>query len=139
MRVILGYGNELRGEDAFGVDVIKELEKHELKDTKLISTFQLTPEIVLELQDCKEIVFIDACYSIDNNYKLACIVEEENSSNLSHHITPKTIMAMLNGIYNKYPTFKIYSMLTNSFDKIFDNKKYISSIKKTTQDITKTR
>ena len=138
MRVIIGYGNELRGEDAFGVDAVKELQKYKLKDTKLISTFQLTPEIVLELQDCKEIVFIDACYSIDDNYKLACSVEEENSSNLSHHITPKTIMAMLNGIYNKYPTFIIYSMLTNSFDKIFDNKKYINSIKKTTQDITKT-
>lgn len=139
MRVIIGYGNEFRGEDAFGIDAVKELQKYKLKDTKLISTFQLTPEIVLELQDCKEIVFIDACYSIEDNYKLACSIEEENSSNLSHHITPKTIMAMLNGIYNKYPTFKIYSMLTNSFDKIFDNKKYINSIKKTTQYIAKTR
>ena len=42
MRVIIGYGNELRGEDAFGLDVIKELQKLSLKDTKLISVFQLT-------------------------------------------------------------------------------------------------
>lgn len=128
MRVIIGYGNELRGEDAFGIDVVKELEKYDLKDTVLMSTFQLTPEIVLELLDASEIIFIDACSSIDNNYALACSTKKQNSSNLTHHILPENIIAILNGVYDKYPNYSIYSMLTNNFDKIVDDKRYMDSI-----------
>jgi len=124
MRVIIGYGNELRGEDAFGVDVIKELQKLLLKETKLISVFQLTPEIVLELLDTDEIIFIDSYYSQENHYALACSLTEQNGLNLSHHISPKTIIYMLNGLYNRDPKFYIYSMMTNSFDEIMDLKRY---------------
>jgi|GEM_PF-632427 len=133
MRVIIGYGNELRGEDAFGIDVVKELEKYELKDTKLISTFQLTPEIVLDLQECDEIVFVDACYSMENQYKLACSIEQQNCLTLSHHIGSRNIIGILNSVYNRYPIYEVYSMLTDSFDEISDNTKYISSIQKTSK------
>lgn len=128
MRVIIGYGNELRGEDAFGIDVIKELQKLSLKDTKLISAHQLTPETVLELLEAKEIVFIDTCYDEKNRYALACSLIEQNSLNLTHHISPKTIVYMLNALYGKKPKFFIYSMLSSDFDKIADIKKYKSSI-----------
>lgn len=124
MRVIIGYGNELRGEDAFGVDVINELQKLSLKDTKLISVFQLTPEIVLELLDADEIIFVDACSDEKNHYSLSCSLSEQNGLNLSHHISPKTIIYMLNGLYNKDPKFYIYSMMSSSFDEITDLKKY---------------
>ncbi|MCK5110625.1 MAG: hypothetical protein KAQ94_03815 [Arcobacteraceae bacterium] len=124
MRVFIGYGNDLRGEDAFGIDVIKELEKYELEETKFISIFQLTPEIVLELLDYDEIIFIDACYSLDNQYSLACSIKKQNSSSLTHHIFPENIIAILNGVYGKYPKYQIISMLTNKFDKIYDHKQY---------------
>jgi hydrogenase maturation protease len=118
MRVVVGYGNELRGEDAFGVDVIKELEKFHLKNTKLISAFQLTPEIVLELLEADEIIFIDACNNEKNHYALACSLSVQSRFNLSHHISPKTIVYMLESLYEKHPNFFIYSMMTKSFDNI---------------------
>ncbi|MDD5401421.1 MAG: hypothetical protein PHQ93_09565 [Sulfurimonas sp.] len=124
MRIIIGYGNELRGEDAFGVDVIKELQKLSLKDTKLISVFQLTPEIVLEMLDADEIIFIDTCSNEKNHYKLACSLTQQNGLNLSHHIAPKTIIYMLESLYDKRPSFFIYSMMSSSFDEIMDLKKY---------------
>lgn len=124
MRVIIGYGNSLRGEDAFGVDTIKELQKLELKETKLISMHQLTPEMVLELLEADEIIFIDTCYDKKNNYALACSLVEQNSLNLSHHIAPKTIIQMLNTLYDNYPNFFIYSMISSSFDEIMDLKRY---------------
>jgi hydrogenase maturation protease len=124
MRVIVGYGNELRGEDAFGVDVIKKLQKFHLKNTKLISAFQLTPEIVLELLEADEIIFIDACNNEKNHYALACSLSEQSRFNLSHHISPKTIIAMLESLYDKHPNFFIYSMMTKSFDNIKNEKIY---------------
>lgn len=128
MRAIIGYGNELRGEDAFGLDVIKELQKIEPKETKLISAHQLTPETVLELLEADEVIFIDTCYDEANRYALACSIKEQNSLNLSHHISPKAIIYMLKALYGKKPEFFIYSMLSADFDKISDIKKYKNSI-----------
>lgn len=136
MRAIIGYGNELRGEDAFGLDVIKKLKKLELKDTKLISAFQLTPELVLELLEADEIIFVDASLDEQHHYILACPLMEQNSLNLSHHISPKTIIYMLNSLYGKYPEFYIYSMLSNSFYEIADKERYEESIKSIAKELT---
>lgn len=130
MRVILGYGNPLRGEDGFGVDVVSELEKFDLPYTKLMSAFQLTPEIVLELLEADEIVFVDACFSQIDNYSLACTINRQNGFNLTHHISPKMIIEMLNSLYKKYPKFQICSMLSSNFDFIKDEKKYRDSVQK---------
>lgn len=132
MRIIVGYGNDLRGEDGFGVDVIKELQSHTLKDTKLIETYQLTPEICLELLDAKKLIFIDAAFSNTNHYKIACHLEyTHDTTNLSHHISPKVIISLLNNVYEIYPEYEIYSMFTNQFDVILDNKKYKDCLDKT--------
>ena len=128
MRIIIGYGNKLRGADAFGIDVINELQNITMTDTKLLSLFQLTPELVLELLDADEIIFIDACYDIENNYALACSITEQNSLNLTHHISYKVIIEMLNTLYDKYPTFQVYSMLTNNFENIKDISEYNKSV-----------
>ncbi len=128
MRIIIGYGNTLRGEDAFGVDVINQLQKHSVKkyltNTKLISVFQLTPELCLELLEAEEIIFIDACYSNTEHYKLACSIESFDFNNLSHHISPKVILSLLSNVYNKHPKYEIWSMMTNSFDNIFEVDSY---------------
>ena len=135
MRIIVGYGNELRGEDAFGVDVVKELEKKSLKETKLISTFLLTPELVLELLDADEIIFIDAAYSEQNQYALASLVLEESESNLSYNLTPKSVMQMLQSLYNLTPKYLVYSLLTNNFETIGDQVLYKEAVLKVAQDL----
>ena len=118
MTIIIGYGNKLRGEDSFGLEVIKKLKKEKLKNTQLLSLFQLTPELCLDLLDASEIIFIDAKYSNTEHYSLSSNIEIGNDINLSHHISYRTIIEMLNTLYNRYPKYQVYSMCTNSFEKI---------------------
>ena len=125
--MIIGYGNTLRGEDAFGIDVIQKLESLNLRATKLITVFTLTPELVLELLHADEIIFIDACYDIEHSYTLACGIKQINS-HLSHHIVPSMLIALLYDLYDREPQFFIYSMLTHNFDTINDIKLYESCI-----------
>lgn len=134
-RVVVGFGNDLRGEDGFGVEVIKELEKQQLQDTKLISTFQLTPELALELKEFDEIIFVDAAHSENHHYALACNLESKNSINLSHHISIKMIMTILNTLYEVFPKHLVYSMLSSSYDFIFDEEKYKKNIVETAKQI----
>lgn len=131
MRFVIGYGNELRGEDGFGIEVVKQLEKHSLNDTKLISCFQLTPELCLKLLDAKKIIFVDAAYSSQFHYAMACSLEGEITSSLSHHIGFKTIVSILKDLYGKTPEYEVYSLLTDSFDNIEDKKLYTKQIEQT--------
>lgn len=128
MRAIIGYGNKLRGEDAFGVDVLKELEKFELHETKLLTAFGLTPELVLELLEADEVIFIDACYSNNNHYALACNMLVQQTPQLSHHITPELLMEILRSLYNKTPKYTLYSMFSNNFEEIQNAELYKKSL-----------
>ncbi|MDD2789484.1 MAG: hydrogenase maturation protease [Sulfurimonas sp.] len=128
MRVIIGYGNKLRGEDGFGIDVIEALQKQELPNTKLLSTMQLTPEIVLELLEATHIVFVDAAFSQTDHYALACSREIQKDATLSHHIAPQTILMFLSTLYEKEPTYEIFSMLSANFDTIEDKRSYQRSL-----------
>lgn len=136
-RVIVGFGNDLRGEDGFGIEVIKQLEKLPLKNTKLLSLFQLTPELCLELINFEEIIFIDAGYSEKYHYNLACNLEESNPNTLSHHVSIKTILTLLNTLYKTFPRYMVFSMLTNSFDKVKNSSKYYQNIELVTKYIEK--
>ena len=134
-RVIVGFGNDLRGEDGFGIEVIKQLQKYPLKNTKLISTFQLTPELALKLQEFDEIIFVDAAHSDTNHYTLACNLEKTNQNTISHHISIEMILSILNSLYDSFPIFQVYSMLTNSYDIVKNQEKYNENILKTVKYI----
>lgn len=123
MKAIIGYGNILRGEDGFGVEVIERLHRSLKANVKLISTHSLTPELVLELLEADEIVFVDASYDPHHPYALACSTLQANS-HLSHHIQPQMLIFMLQNIYNKQVSYTVYSMLTDSFDHIDDASTY---------------
>ncbi len=133
MRIIVGYGNDLRGEDGFGVEVAKKLERSIPQNTKIISCFQLTPELSLELLDAEEIIFVDAAYSVSFHYALACSLEDEKGSNLSHHMGFRTILAILEDLYGKTPRYEVFSLLTDSFENIEDEELYLGQIKKTAE------
>lgn len=131
MIAIIGFGNSLRAEDAFGIDVIKELKKYELKKYKLISCLQLTPELCLELLNIKKIIFIDSCHNEDFSYKLACSMIETTKCTLSHHISPQVLVSMLKEIYKQNIEYEIFSMTSKNYDKIEKIQDYKVCIKKT--------
>lgn len=135
--MIVGFGNDLRGEDGFGIEVVKQLQKYPLKNTKLISTFQLTPELALDLQEFDEIIFVDAAHSDTFDYVLACNLEQTTQNTLSHHISIQMIISILNSLYDSFPTYEVYSMLTNSYDFVKNKKKYNENIIKTVKFIKK--
>ncbi|QDF30157.1 hydrogenase maturation protease [Halarcobacter anaerophilus] len=132
MQIIIGFGNELRGEDSFGIEVLKKLQNSNLSNTKFISTLQLTPELCLELKEAENIIFIDAAYSLDESYTLSCSLKQTNFSNsVSHHLSIEVILTMLEKLYDKKIAFEIFSMQTKNFDKIVNKKRYEEAVKKT--------
>ncbi|DAB29439.1 MAG TPA: hypothetical protein CFH84_09500 [Sulfurimonas sp. UBA12504] len=128
MRIIIGYGNKIRGEDGFGVNVIEVLQKRKLFNTKLISVMQLTPELTLDLLEATHIIFIDAAFSQTDHYALACSIEMQSDATLSHHIAPQMIRMFLRLLYAKNPDFEIISMLSANFEEIQNKRSYKRSL-----------
>ena len=131
MTYLIGIGNGLRGEDAFGCDVVDTLQDKALHTKKVL---QLTPELCLELLEAKTIIFVDASYSINDCYKLACALPHSENS-LTHSLTPHLLMQMIASLYGKSPKYCIFSMLTCHFDSISDREKYFAAVEKTVQSI----
>ena len=137
MTTIIGYGNIQRGEDGFGVEVINRLQNIGLSDVHLISCFQLTPELCLELLDCKKVIFIDASYCNNSHYTLSCPLLNTKTQNLSHHISPLVLVSLLKDVYKKELAFEIFSMATNNFTHIKNFKEYNKCIEKTVNFLCK--
>lgn len=129
MTIVIGFGNTLRGEDGFGVDVINELQNYNLDNKKLISTFQLTPELSLELKKANKLIFVDASFDEKEEYKLSCSVETLRTQKLSHHIKIIELISILENLYSCKANFEVFSMTTKNFDEIVDTKRYKNLVK----------
>lgn len=130
-QVIIGYGNTLRGDDAFGVDVVTLLQNKALKKSATIKAFQLTPEIALELLEYSHIIFIDTAFSPSHEYALACSLEKNHTLEFSHHISAFHLIDILSTLYQHFPTFEIFSMLGNHFESINDSIAYTKALQQT--------
>jgi hydrogenase maturation protease len=58
--VVIGYGNELRGDDAIGVIVAQQVAAWDLPGVRSIATRQLTPELAEQLSGAGMAIFVDA-------------------------------------------------------------------------------
>ncbi|MGM0518466.1 MAG: hypothetical protein ACQERD_02345 [Campylobacterota bacterium] len=132
MIYLVGMGNELRGEDAFGLDVVKSFSQN--CKFKCIQTHQLLPEHCLELKDATKIVFVDASYG--SSYTLA-VPLPSYEHRISHQLSPFILMQMLVSLYGVNIPFYIFSMQTKSFEEINDYSKYQSMVDITKESILK--
>lgn len=58
--LIVGYGNELRGDDAAGVRVARAVATWELPNVSVLAVPQLTPELAATLAGVEYAIFVDA-------------------------------------------------------------------------------
>ena len=116
MTLIIGYGNTLMGDDGFGIYLTRKLQKKvDNSNVNFILTYQLTPELSYEIKDFKKVIFIDASYGT-SNFSIACpLMSDINSTLISHHLNPKSLIEITNQLFNVSIEFEIYSVLVEEF------------------------
>src|SRR5947208_15429626 len=58
--LVVGYGNELRGDDAAGPRIAREVAAWGLPQVRTLAAHQLTPELAAELAHADAAIFVDA-------------------------------------------------------------------------------
>jgi hydrogenase maturation protease len=115
--LILGYGNTLRGDDAFGPRVA-ELLLGRVQDpsVEILSLHQLTPELMEPLSRAALAIFIDAAAVGEPG----AIVERRLDpaaapAAFTHHATPEGLLAGARALYGCAPEAVLISVAAADF------------------------
>lgn len=119
--LVIGYGNELRGDDAVGPYVAKIIASWDAANVSAIAVPQLTPELAAQLAAAHCVIFIDAAHEVLEGIRitpLRCETPEPSSGStcmLSHASTPATLLALSQILYGTHPLAWVMEIPATNF------------------------
>lgn len=118
MILMIGYGNPLRSDDAIGQHMAQMMEQCLKPETvQVITTYQLTPELVEPIQRAELVVFIDARVGQRPGKVVWENVKPEISTGaFTHHVTPGTLLGAADVLYAAKPEGILISIVGADFD-----------------------
>lgn len=107
--LIIGYGNELRGDDAAGSTVADAVANWKLSSVKTVVAHQPTPELVNHIVAADYVIFVDACSdeSCARTVQIDPIVIGASAPRTlptdTHHYNPLSLLNLTQQMYNRAP------------------------------------
>lgn len=117
--LIIGYGNPLRSDDAFGWHASRLLAQVLTgQDVDVITCHQLTPELAEQLSRCRRAVFIDADAAGNPGeiHRRTVRPLAPASSSFTHTCTPSGLLASAKQLYGRRPPATIITVTAQSFE-----------------------
>jgi hydrogenase maturation protease len=96
--LVIGYGNDLRGDDRAGRVVAERIEAAGLPGVAVRSQSQLTPELALDISRCDVVVFVDADVDCTELTIRTVEARERGSQAMSHHTDPETMLQLAHDV-----------------------------------------
>ena len=117
--LILGYGNELRGDDGIGVHVARILsESSPGEDVEVVACGQLTPDLAEAVGRCRRVIFVDASME-DAPGHIACHPlrgMDCGTVSFSHDLDPQSLLVWARELYGSEPEAVLLTMGGECFD-----------------------
>lgn len=118
--LIIGIGNPSRGDDALGPLLIERLEALQLSDTlpnvELLTDFQLQVEFALDLQNRKQVIFIDASLNAEPPFEFTPVQAVEDHSYSSHALSPSAVLHAYQQLYGPPPPAFVLALRGEVFE-----------------------
>ena len=83
--LMIGYGNELRGDDAAGPKVVAAVDAWNLEQVQTLIRHQLTPELAEPIAQARAVIFVDASTEITGDTAQVRALEPAMSVHLMTH------------------------------------------------------
>lgn len=106
--LVIGYGNELCGDDAVGPRVAMVVADWKLPAVKSLAVPQLTPKLTSELAKTNYVMFVDAC--AQKNIQMVQIdpitIYEHQPASMAfaaHSYDPLALLNLTQRFYNRHP------------------------------------
>ena len=106
--LVLGYGNTLRADDGAGHVVAERLAAStppEAPAVEVLTAYQLTPELAMDLADAERVLFIDASAELaPGQVRMAAVDARDVATGpINHHLTPQRLMALTEAMFDRTP------------------------------------
>ena len=111
--LIVGYGNELRSDDAVGRHAARELGRGGIA---AIDVHQLAPELTEPLSEVDLVYFIDASTALAPGAVQVRAIEETSSGILDHHVAPGGLLRLCRELYGRAPRALLITIGGQSFE-----------------------
>jgi hydrogenase maturation protease len=115
--LVIGYGNELRGDDAAGPRVVQALEKAGLPDVRTLVAHQLTPELSELISQARAAIFVDASRSPAARKVAARRLDRSLAVDMpAHGSNPRAVLALALAIFGRCPPAWLVTIPGSNFD-----------------------
>ena len=108
--LVIGYGNELRGDDAVGPWTAMAVDQWRIPGVGAIAIHQLVPELAPIITDARTVIFVDAIAgSQSDDIQIKAIQRSDlqrlqaSSTTFSHHCDPATLLVTSRLLYGDAP------------------------------------
>jgi hydrogenase maturation protease len=104
--IVIGYGNQLRGDDAIGQLVADTVAEWNFYHVKTKAVHQLMPELAEDLATVDAAIFVDACVATDEEslLKLESISPADSCRIIMGHTSnPRSLLALTRALYDYSP------------------------------------
>ena len=115
--LIIGYGNELRGDDAAGPRVAASLEGLGLAGGRVLIRHQLTPELAEPIAGARAAIFVDAAWNAESEEVMVKPLHPGPRAGVSAHTAdPRGLLALAEILYGRSPPAWLVTIPGRDFD-----------------------
>jgi|ERR1041385_4300432 hydrogenase maturation protease len=101
--LVIGYGNDLRGDDAVGPAVAAAVEQMRLDGVRVLIQHQLTPELAEPVSRARAVVFVDAAESGDRTIQIHELTSADRNGILTHACVPQSLLGLARTLFGHCP------------------------------------
>jgi hydrogenase maturation protease len=102
--LLIGYGNDLRGDDAVGKRVADAVAAWKLAGVVTLAVHQLTPELAATLAKFERAIFVDAYITTDDKEVGVHPLEPAHTGEIAGHTgDPQSLLALTQALYEHCP------------------------------------
>jgi hydrogenase maturation protease len=102
--LVIGYGNELRGDDAVGPKVATEVAGWKMAGVRTLTCHQLTLELAGPISTAARVIFVDAVGAFSKEVSICEIAPAAPASGLMTHVVdPQILLRLAKEVFGRCP------------------------------------
>ncbi|MDK9696035.1 MAG: hydrogenase maturation protease [Siculibacillus sp.] len=101
--VVLGWGNESRGDDGLGPALTRRIEAVGLPHVTAIEDFQLQLEHAVDLEGADLVLFVDASLAAPHPFAFTETAAREGLTHTSHAMAPEAVLDVFTRVMGRPP------------------------------------
>jgi hydrogenase maturation protease len=116
--LLIGYGNDLRGDDAAGRVVAAQFAQRADGDIEVRSVHQLTPDLAAVMAEYDRVIFVDACSEpLDAEVRVRRVEPDSSTRAIGAHMSsPSALLGLAQALYGRRPDTWAIDIAASDFD-----------------------